>query len=128
MSRLSKISNALKNDNLEEICKLFDICIDDINNINNIENVFDSIEDFELLTKGILESDKESILEFIEIVSNYKNMESKIKYKDGDNSRIPDGLVEELLCKYGPEGCYELADKLKDAANKDVSDALNDKK
>lgn len=32
---------------------------------------------------------------------------------------------EYLLSKYGPEGLYELADKLKDVANNDVSDAMS---
>jgi len=33
---------------------------------------------------------------------------------------------EYLLNKYGPEGLYELADKLKDIANEDVSDATGE--
>lgn len=45
---------------------------------------------------------------------------------DGDRNIIPDDLVNELLSKYGPEGAYELADKLVNAADKDINDALND--
>ena len=34
--------------------------------------------------------------------------------------------VDALLNKYGPEGLYDLAQKLLDAANEDVSDSIND--
>lgn len=32
--------------------------------------------------------------------------------------------IESLLCKYGPEGLYDLAERLKSAADEDVSDAM----
>ena len=31
---------------------------------------------------------------------------------------------DELLCKYGPEGLYEIADKLKQIADEDVRTAM----
>ena len=40
--------------------------------------------------------------------------------------RIPDELIEEIINKYGPEGCYEMAEKLIAAANKDISNALSE--
>ena len=33
--------------------------------------------------------------------------------------------IDYLLNKYGPEGLYDLAHKLLDAANEDISDAIN---
>ena len=33
---------------------------------------------------------------------------------------------DDLLCKYGPEGLYEIAKKLTEVADKDVSDACSD--
>lgn len=37
--------------------------------------------------------------------------------------RIPTELIDKILNMYGPEGCYEMADKLIGAANKDINDA-----
>ena len=34
--------------------------------------------------------------------------------------------IEALLCKYGPEGLYDLAERLKRAADEDVSDAMGE--
>lgn len=42
------------------------------------------------------------------------------------SDRIPDELIEEIINKYGPEGCYEMAEKLIAAANKDISNALSE--
>lgn len=53
-------------------------------------------------------------------------------FKDFDKNResnpfdFSDIDFELLLNKYGPEGLYELADRLKNIADKDVSDALNE--
>lgn len=48
--------------------------------------------------------------------------DSKIKKSGG--GIIPNKLVEKLLNKFGPEGVYELSEKLIKAAEKDVFDAL----
>lgn len=41
---------------------------------------------------------------------------------------LTDDEVNEMLSKYGPEGLYQIAHKLMKFADKDMSDAMNDKR
>lgn len=34
--------------------------------------------------------------------------------------------IEKLLCKVGPEGLYKIAEKLIDAADRDINEAIRD--
>lgn len=53
-----------------------------------------------------------------------ENFDSKCARRE-DPERFKDIDFEMLLGKYGPEGLYELADKLKKIADNDVYEALN---
>jgi hypothetical protein len=49
----------------------------------------------------------------------------ELEYADHSTSKIVDDInYYEMLDKYGPEGCYEIAQALMKVANEDISDAL----
>lgn len=54
--------------------------------------------------------------EFLDAMIHLERSDEVIEYPEID--------FEDLLCKYGPEGLYDIANKLKDIANKDVSDSI----
>lgn len=57
--------------------------------------------------------------EFLDAMKHLERSDEIIEY--------PEINFEELLSKYGPEGLYDIADKLKDIANKDISNVYSNK-
>lgn len=53
--------------------------------------------------------------------------DSKLKRNTNELPIWKDDInLDDILNKYGPEGCYEIADALKKIADKDMEDALNE--
>lgn len=51
-----------------------------------------------------------------------------LKAQGEEIDHLSDGEVDGMLSKYGPEGLYQIAAKLMKFADKDMSDAMNDKR